>query len=100
MIAQLDHLLTMAKRPNVTIQVVPFGFGAHGAMTGPWFLLSFPEPDEPDAAYTESVTGMDTVEKPEDVAALSDIWQAIAKAAPSPTRSTEIIRRARDELKG
>jgi transcriptional regulator with XRE-family HTH domain len=100
MIAQLDHLLTMAKLPNVTIQVVPFGFGAHGAMTGPWFLLSFPEPDEPDSAYTESVTGMDTVENPEDVAGLSDIWQAIAKAAPSPTRSAEIIKKARDELKG
>ena len=100
MTAQLDHLLTMAKRPNVTIQVVPFGSGAHGAMTGPWFLLTFPEPDEPDSAYAESVTGMDTVEKPEDVAALSDIWQAIAKAAPSPTRSAEIINKVRAEVKG
>jgi hypothetical protein len=100
MTAQLEHLLAMAKLPNVTIQVVPFGFGAHAAMTGPWFLLSFPEPDEPDSAYTESVTGMDTVAKREDVAGLSDIWQAIAKAAPSPTRSAEIIKKIRDEMKG
>lgn len=98
--AQLDHLLAMGKLANVTMQVVPFGFGAHGAMTGPWFLLSFPEPDEPDMAYAEGVTGLDTIENPEDVAALTDIWLAIAKAAPSPTRSAEIIKKARDGMKG
>jgi transcriptional regulator with XRE-family HTH domain len=100
MIAQLDHLLAMIKLPNVTIQVVPYGFGAHAAMTGPWLLLSFPEPDEPDTAYAESITGLDTIEKPNDVAALLKIWQAIAKAAPSPSRSTEIIKKIRDEMKG
>jgi transcriptional regulator with XRE-family HTH domain len=100
MVAQLDHLLKVGKLPNVTIQVVPFGFGAHGAMTGPWCLFSFPEPDEPDSAYAESVTGVDTIEKPEDVAGLSDIWEAIAKAAPSPTRSAELIKKIRDGMKG
>lgn len=100
MVAQLDHVLTMVKLPNVTVQVVPFEFGAHGSMTGPWFLLGFPEPDEPDSAYAESVAGIDTVEEPTDVAGLSDIWRAIAKAAPSPARSVEIIRRIRDEMKG
>lgn len=100
MVAQLDHLLAMGKLLNVTIQVVPFEFGAHAAMTGPWFLLSFHEPDEPDLAYAEAITGIDTIETSEDVAALSEIWQAIAKAAPSPTRSAEIIKKVRDEMKG
>jgi transcriptional regulator with XRE-family HTH domain len=100
MTAQLDHLLAMAKLPNVTIQVVPFGYGAHGAMTGPWFLLSFPEPDEPHAAYAESVTGVDTVENAADVAGLWDIWQSIATAAPSPARSAGIIKNVRDGMTG
>lgn len=99
MIAQLDHLLNMTKLPNVTIQVVPFDFGPHGAMTGPWSLLSFPEPDEPDVAFAESVTGIDTIEKQEDVAALLDIWETIAKAAPSSTRSEGMIKKIRDEMK-
>jgi hypothetical protein len=64
------------------------------------FLLNFPEPDETDLAYAESVTGIDTIEKPADVAALSDIWQAIAKAAPPPARSAGIIKKVRDEMKG
>ncbi|GAB3493653.1 helix-turn-helix domain-containing protein [Amycolatopsis cihanbeyliensis] len=95
MAAQLDLLITMSELPHVTIQIVPLDHGAHGAMTGPWFLLSFPEDDEPDSAYAESVTGLDTVEKPEDVAGLSDIWEAIAATAPSPQRSAEIIESAK-----
>lgn len=100
MAAQLDHLLAMGELPNVVIQVVPFGFGAHGALTGPMLLLGFPEDDEPDSAYAESATGLDTVEKAEDVAALSDTWHEIASRAPSPEESTEIIRRMREEVTG
>lgn len=100
MAAQLDHLLTMGELPNVVVQVVPFAFGAHGAMTGPMFLLSFPEEDEPDSAYAESATGLDTIAKPEDVAALSDIWHEIASRAPSPEKSAEIIKSVREEVGG
>jgi transcriptional regulator with XRE-family HTH domain len=98
MVAQLNHLLAMTELPNVTVQVVPFDFGAHGAMTGPVFLLSFPEEDEPDSAYAESVTGLDTVEKPEDVAGLADMWQAVNDSAPTPEQSATIIKSARDEV--
>lgn len=100
MIAQLDHLLAVTELPNVTVQVIPFDFGAHGAMSGPLFLLSFPEDDEPDAAYTESVVGIETVGKPEDVAALSSVWDETAAAAPSPERSAEIIRAVRNSVRG
>jgi transcriptional regulator with XRE-family HTH domain len=96
--AQLDHLLEAGKRSTVTIQIVPRDFGAHGAMTGPFYVLSFPDDDEPDSAYAESVTGLDTVEKPEDVAGLVDIWQAIADNAPTPAESATIIKSARDEV--
>lgn len=98
MTAQLEHLLDMAERPNVTLQVVPFDHGAHGAMTGPWFLLSFPEDEESDAAYTESVTGVENVGEPDDVARLAEIWEAIAATAPSPTRSVDMIMAIRKEV--
>lgn len=98
MTAQLEHLLDMAERPNITIQVVPFDHGAHGAMTGPWFLLSFPEEDEADAAYTESMTGADNVGDPDDVARLAQVWQTIAETAPSPQRSTDMIMSIRKEV--
>ncbi|KAA2255468.1 helix-turn-helix domain-containing protein [Solihabitans fulvus] len=96
--SQLDHLLTAATLPNVTIQVVPFEFGAYGPMSGPITLLTFPEDDEPDAAYLEYVAGLETVEDPEDAVALSTTWNEIAAAVPSPDESAETIRAVRDAV--
>lgn len=98
MTAQLEHMLDMVERPNVTVQVVPFDHGAHGAMTGPWFLMNFPEDDESDAAYTESMTGMENVGDSDDVVRLAEVWQAIADTAPSPTRSADMIVGIRKEV--
>jgi transcriptional regulator with XRE-family HTH domain len=100
MVAQLNHLLASDELSNVTIQVVPKEFGAHGAMSGPLFILSFPEDDEPDAVYVESVLGIENVGKPSDVEALSTVWGEVAAAAPSPDRTAEIIQKARDSVKG
>jgi transcriptional regulator with XRE-family HTH domain len=48
--AQLRHLLEMAERPNVTIQVIPFQAGGHAAAGGAFTILRFAEPDLPDGA--------------------------------------------------
>lgn len=100
MVEQLDHLLAMAELPHVTIQVIPFDVGAHGALSGPLFILSFPEDDEPDSAYVESLAGMHTVEKPDLVSALSAVWDGAAGAALPPDESVTFIRSARDAVRG
>jgi transcriptional regulator with XRE-family HTH domain len=100
MISQLDHLLSMANLPNIKVQVVPANSPPHGAMSGPLFILSFPEHDEPDAMYVESVIGIESVGKSHDVVALSTVWDDIATAAPSPERSVEIIQAALSRVKG
>lgn len=97
MAAQLDHLLRMGQKPNITIQIIPFSFGAYGAI-GPVVLLSFPEKDEPDSLYLDGVTSMQTVVDPKDVAALSAVWNGVAAAAPSAERSAEIIQEVKDSL--
>lgn len=92
---QLDHLVEMSRQPNITIQVVPFVAGAYGAMSGPLYLLSFPEEDERDAAYVESLIGMATVENDEDVAALSAVWDGAAAVALPTEESVRAIRAAK-----
>jgi hypothetical protein len=99
MAEQLDHLLTASKLPNVTIQIIPFTAGAYGAMSGPLWILTFPEEDEPDAAYVESLTGVATVEDEANVAALSAVWDGAAAAALSPTASARFIRSVRNSVK-
>ncbi|MGO9078289.1 MAG: helix-turn-helix domain-containing protein [Streptosporangiaceae bacterium] len=65
---QLKHLLEIAGRPNVTIQVIPFQYGGHAAAGGPFSILRFTEPDLPDLVYLEQLTSalyldkLDTVE--------------------------------------
>jgi hypothetical protein len=98
MAAQLDHLLEAAELSNVTIQVIRKDHGAHGGMSGPMFLLSFADEDEPDAAYVESVLGLATVDN-KSVAALSAVWDEVADAAPTPTESLKIIRAARGRVR-
>jgi hypothetical protein len=91
MAAQLDHLVSVSEWPNVTIQIIPFGFGARGTRASTLFLLSYSEPEEPDEAYVESLLGMENVSNASDVAELSAVWDEIAAAAPSARESVEII---------
>jgi transcriptional regulator with XRE-family HTH domain len=53
---QLEHLLEQATLPNVAIQVIPFGGGAHPAMGRPFIILVFPERVDTDVVYLEDLT--------------------------------------------
>jgi transcriptional regulator with XRE-family HTH domain len=64
---QIRHLIDMAALPNVVIHVLPFAAGAHPGMEGPFCLLSFPEPDDPDLVYLEQATSGLVPEEPEEV---------------------------------
>jgi len=64
---QLDHLLDLARLPNVAIQVIPFGAGAHPAMGRPFVILAFPERADPDVVYLEDLTSALYVEDVDEV---------------------------------
>jgi transcriptional regulator with XRE-family HTH domain len=53
---QLEHLLAQAALPNVAVQVIPFGGGAHPAMGRPFIVLVFPERVDTDVVYQEDLT--------------------------------------------
>jgi transcriptional regulator with XRE-family HTH domain len=64
---QLEHLLEFARLPNVAIQVIPFGAGAHPAMGRPFVILAFPERADPDVVYLEDLTSALYVEDVDEV---------------------------------
>ena len=64
---QLDYLLTVASLPNVAVQVIPFGGGAHPAMGRPFVVLVFPERADPDVVYLEDLTSALYLEDVEEV---------------------------------
>ncbi|CAO5171518.1 hypothetical protein FAIPA1_310025 [Frankia sp. AiPs1] len=49
---QLQHLLAVATRPGVTVQVVPLAAGVHPAL-GPGFSLLDFQADQPSLVYAE-----------------------------------------------
>ncbi len=53
---QLRHLMDMADRPNVSLQVVPLTTGGPAAVGGAFTVLRFGEPDLPDVVYLEQLT--------------------------------------------
>jgi hypothetical protein len=42
---QLEHLLALAERPNITLQVIPYAVGGYGTMNGSFIIVDYPEPD-------------------------------------------------------
>lgn len=91
--SQLAHLLDMAQRPNVTIQVVPFSGGAYGTMSGPFTILRFPDKDDPPSVYLEYAGGGAWAESKVDMERLSATFADAAKVALSAEETIRFIRR-------
>ena len=98
---QIRHLISMAARPNVVIHVLPFAAGAHPGMEGPFCLLSFPEPDDPDLVYLEQATSGLVPEEPEEVRRYTLMFGTLlGKALPaeeSVTFMTHIAEHGNDD---
>ena len=95
---QLDHLLELSALPNVTIQVVPFGAGAHPAMGNPFAILGFPERADPDVAYVTDLTSCLYVENNEEVDRHNLIFNHLRATALSPGETAAFILSVRKEL--
>jgi hypothetical protein len=62
----------MSRRPNVTIQVLPFPEGGHPGTLGSVILLEFPEEVHSPVAYVETYAGDVYLEKEDDLVVLSE----------------------------
>jgi transcriptional regulator with XRE-family HTH domain len=91
MAAQLRRLLESAALPHVTIQVVPFGTGAHPGMEGPFVILGFPEQADPDVVYVDSTTSGAYLEMPADVRRYALMFDHLRAAALKPDDSVDLI---------
>ena len=94
---QLDHLLDVTARPNVTLQVVPFGTGGSAAETS-FTLLRFAEPAPPDIVYLEHLSGALYLDKSDDVEIYTKIAQRLAVEAATPEESRALVARVRSTL--
>ncbi|MEU6232324.1 helix-turn-helix transcriptional regulator [Kitasatospora sp. NPDC047058] len=83
---QVSHLVELAQRPTVTIQVLPFSSGTHPAMSMAFHILSFS--DVPgQIVYVEALTSSLYIEKESDIARHEFVFEQLAAAAMSPEDS-------------
>ncbi|GAA2161875.1 helix-turn-helix domain-containing protein [Actinomadura napierensis] len=92
--AQLESLVEAAKRPTVTVQVLPFTHGGHAGLDGRFTILSYPDPADPDIAYVEGTMGDVYLESSEAIAKHRDRFDRIEAAALSPEESAHLIAEA------
>lgn len=89
---QLQHLIDLSERPNVTIQVMPFSFGGHAGESGAFTVLSFPESDLTDVVYLEQLTSALYLDKGEDIAQYERAIKQLQDDSPSPAESRDLLR--------
>jgi hypothetical protein len=96
---QLRHLIAMTELPNVVIHVLPFAAGAHPGMEGPFVLLSFPEPEDPDIVYLEQATSGLVPEEAEEVHRYTLMFATLlGKALPAEESVTFMAKIAQNEI--
>jgi len=96
--AQLQRLIKASELPNVTIQVMPDGSGAHPGLDGPLSMLQF-ETGTPPVAYVEGQGGNLYMEKDDDLRRCQQTMSHVIAAAPGPEQSLALIRQAAKEMK-
>ena len=95
---QLARLVEESKKPNVTLQILPFASGSHAGLRGPFSILEFPERADADVAYVESVAGIIYLEKEREVRTAAEAFDRLRAAALSPGQSTDLIIEAAKDL--
>ncbi|MGW1679323.1 helix-turn-helix domain-containing protein [Saccharopolyspora sp. NPDC002376] len=95
---QLEHLLSLCERPNVTIQVLPFSVGAHVAASGSFTLVEFAEATDPEIGYVDCAAGNVYPEKPGQVRRMKTSFHHLTSSALEPTKSLSFIRKVQKEL--
>ncbi|GLW09666.1 hypothetical protein Misp01_47950 [Microtetraspora sp. NBRC 13810] len=88
--AQLEQLITMSKRPNITLQVLPFTAGGHVAMDGGFVVLGFESPD-PDVIYLENQVGSLYLEEQSHVDRHNVVFNHLRAAALDPVQSRRLL---------
>jgi len=88
---QLTRLISAARLPNVTIQILPFAAGPHAGMDGTFAILEFEEDEDADVVFAENATGGLFLEKAEELRKYYSIFETIRATALDPEESIEMI---------
>lgn len=86
---QMGQLVDAARRPNVTLQVIPFRAGGHAGMLGAFSVAEFP--GDSRVVYVESLAGDMFLEADRDVRRYTVVFDSLRAVALSPADSLGLV---------
>lgn len=87
--AQLARVTELARRPNVTLHVLPYAAGLHPSMSGSFAVLTFDSGVAPPFGYQEHAVGGHLVDDQKAVQQLVDLWELLRNHALSAGESLD-----------
>ncbi|MFI2377317.1 helix-turn-helix domain-containing protein [Streptomyces sp. NPDC018964] len=97
MMWQLEHLVALASKRTVLVQVLPYVAGAYAVMNGTLRLMEFE--DAPPTAYTEAVYSGNLLDDLAVVKRVTETYDLIRAAALPPEASLALIESAAEDFR-
>ncbi|MEV2212291.1 helix-turn-helix transcriptional regulator [Streptomyces sp. NPDC050997] len=97
---QLDHLIAMAQRPHVTVQIVPLDVTNASAPAIPITYLRFGGLDLPDVVYLEHIKSANFLEDRDETEEYRLALDRLADDALEPRDSLRLLRETREQRYG
>ena len=88
---QLEHLVRMSYRRNVTVQVLPFDAGGHPLVADQVTVFSFPEEADPEVVHLGDSINSRFLDRTADAAGYLTAFQAVCEQALAPKESSAFI---------
>jgi len=98
--AQAAHLVDVARRPNVTVQIIPFEAGAHPGMPGSFSHLEFGDPLDPELVHIDTMAGDLFLEAEADIRRYRSMFDHLRAIALSPSKTASLLTSIAASMKG
>lgn len=95
--AQVSHLVSMSRRPNIDLRLLRFADGPHPGMSSLISIFDFPG-DEPSMVYLENDVAIQEVNNPAEVDAHAEVFRRIRDAALDAPATTAHLKRLAETL--
>jgi len=95
---QLAHLVEMAARENITLQVLPLARGSHPAITSGFTILEFSGVIATKVVYIENMTSELFIVNPDEITVYSNSFDILHEVALDQEESVGLIARIAGQL--
>ena len=98
--AQVTHMIDAAAKPNITIQVIPFGAGAHPGMPGSFVHMDFKDPLDPELVYIDTMAGDLFLEADADLRRYRSMFDHLRATALNASETGNLLASVAASMKG